>query len=187
MNHLGTRKLETERLILRKFVLTDAEAMYRNWASRSEVTKFLTWPTHESVEESKQVIESWVNSYQDVHSYQWAIELKSIGEPIGTISIVRCEESLSEVEIGYCIGETWWHQGIISEAFTEIIRFLFEEVGVNRIAARHDVNNPHSGGVMKKCGLRYEGTMREAAENNQGICDICNYAILKSDYETRKE
>ena len=59
---------------------------------------------------------------------------------------------------------------------------MFEIVGVNRIQARHDVNNPNSGGVMRKCGMVYEGTMRQSDRNNQGVCDSCIYGILRSDY-----
>lgn len=70
----------------------------------------------------------------------------------------------------------------MSETFKEIIRFLFEDVGLNRIEAYHDPRNPHSGDVMKKCGLLYEGTARQAGKNMQGICDYVHFAILKEDY-----
>ena len=65
------------------------------------------------------------------------------------------------------------HQGITSEAFKAIIPFFFNEVCVNRIESQHDPNNPNSGYVMKKCGLKYEGTLRESAWNNKGIVDVC--------------
>ena len=67
--------------------------------------------------------------------------------------IVDRNESLNMLHIGYCIGSKWWHQGITSEAFSAIIPYLFEEVGANRIESLHDPCNPHSGNVMKKCGL----------------------------------
>ena len=183
MKHLGSRTLETERLVIRAFVSEDAGAMFRNWASDPEVTKFLTWPTHESEEVSRQVVSSWVERKDDPAYYQWAIVWKESMEPIGSISVVHWDESICEAEVGYCIGRTWWHRGVTTECFSEVIRFLFEEVGVNRIKARHDVNNPHSGMVMKKCGLHYEGISRQGGRNNQGICDIGVYAILKGDYE----
>ena len=63
MEHLGTRILETDRLILRPFTSEDTEAMYRNWASDPEVSKFLTWPAHTSPEVTSQVIDSWVQEY----------------------------------------------------------------------------------------------------------------------------
>ncbi|MBR2067612.1 MAG: GNAT family N-acetyltransferase, partial [Solobacterium sp.] len=50
MKHLGTKTIETSRLILRKLNDDDAEAMFRNWASDNEVTKYLTWPTHNNIE-----------------------------------------------------------------------------------------------------------------------------------------
>ena len=59
--------------------------------------------------------------------------------------------------------------------------FLFDVVEVNRIEARHDPRNPHSGNVMKKCGMKFEGTLRSSDWNNQGICDACYYGLLNMD------
>ena len=182
MKHCGTQRLETQRLILRRFRLDDAEAMYKNWASDSEVTKFLTWPTHPSVNITKVLLDSWVASYEKMDNYQWAIVPKDNGdEPIGSIAAVQVKDDLGIIHIGYCMGRAWWHQGIMSEALKALIDFFFDQVDANRVEARHDPRNPHSGMVMKKCGMRYEGTMRSADRNNQGICDACWYGILKSD------
>lgn len=182
MKHNGTQKLETERLVLRRFKIEDADAMYKNWASDSEVTKFLMWPPHESPEVSLGIIEDWLKQYSDNSYYQWAIVLKENGdEPIGSISAVSVKEKISSVQIGYCIGKKWWHKGITSEALKAVMDYLFDVVGVNRIEARHDTKNPNSGKVMKKCGMKYEGTLRSADWNNQGICDTCYYALLKSE------
>lgn len=181
MKHLGTQTLETSRLILRQFTLDDAPAMHANWASDPEVTKFLTWPVHPNADVSRMVLESWVKAYDDPQYYQWAIELKEIGQPIGSISVVGQNEQTEMLHIGYCIGQNWWHKGIMTEALRAVMDFLFDEVGANRLESRHDPRNPHSGAVMKKCGMKYEGTMRSADWNNQGLCDACCYAILKSE------
>lgn len=182
MKHTGTQRLETERLILRRCKTDDAEEMYKNWASDSEVTKFLTWPPHESPEVSLGIIEDWIKHYSDNSYYQWVIILKENGdEPIGGISVVSMKEEISSVQIGYCIGKKWWHKGITSEALKAVMDYLFDVVGANRIESRHDPRNPNSGKVMKKCGMRYEGTLRSADWNNQGICDACYYALLKSE------
>ena len=182
MKHCGTKRIETNRLILRRFVNGDANAMYENWASDSEVTKYLMWPTHFSKEVSRAVTNDWVNSYEDEKFYQWAIIVKENGEePIGSISVVQMEESISMMHIGYCIGRKWWHKGITSEALNAVIDFLFNQVEVNRIESRHDPRNPHSGAVMKKCGMQYEGTLRSSDWNNQGICDASYYSILREE------
>ena len=183
LNHKGTKRLETTRLILRKAVKEEAEPMFRNWASDPQVTKFLTWPTHSSISVSQTVIESWISEYEKDNCYQWMIQLKELGEPIGSISVVRQNDRIAEAEIGYCIGSRWWHQGIVSEALSAVIEYLFTEVGINRISARHDPNNPHSGGVMRKCGMKYEGTTHDSDRNNQGICDAAQYAILRNQWQ----
>lgn len=186
LTHQGTQRIETERLLLRRAVAEDAQTMFDNWASDDAVTKYLTWPTHGSVEVTKMVVGSWVEGYEQDNYYQWLIELKELGQAIGSISVVRQDEDIYMAEIGYCIGARWWHQGITSEALQAVIDFLFAEVGMNRIAARHDPKNPHSGGVMKKCGMKYEGTTRASDRNRQGICDAAHYAILRSEWERPK-
>ena len=183
LTHKGTQTIETSRLILRRAIREDAEPMFRNWASDPEVTKFLTWPAHSSIAVSEMVIGSWLQEYEKESYYQWMIVLKELDEPIGSISVVRQNDRVEEAEIGYCIGSQWWHRGIMTEALSAVIAYLFDEVGMNRIAARHDPNNPHSGGVMRKCGMKYEGTNRACDRNNQGICDAAQYAMTRSDRE----
>ena len=183
LTHKGTQTLETDRLILRKACKEDAEPMFRNWASDPEVTKYLTWPTHNSIAVSEMVIGSWISEYEKENYYQWMIVPRELGEPIGSISVVRQNDRIEEAEIGYCIGSRWWHKGIVSEALAAVIEYLFTEVGMTRIAARHDPNNPHSGAVMRKCGMKYEGTSRSSDRNNQGICDAAHYAILRSEWQ----
>ena len=136
---------------------------------------------------TERVLDDWIAGYESPDFYQWAVVLKSIGEPIGTISVVDKNERLDIVHIGYCIGSKWWHMGITSEAFSAIIPFLFNEVGVNRIESQHDPNNPNSGRVMTKCGLKYEGKLRRADFSNQGIVDACMYSLLRDEYIGSKD
>lgn len=184
MKHLGTQTIETPRLILRRFSEADAQAMFENWASDPEVTKYLTWPTHESVEVSRAVLKDWVEAYERDDYYQWAIELKQLGQPVGSIAVVSNNDSLCLAHVGYCIGRRWWRQGITSEAMQAVMDYLFEEVGMNRVESRHDPRNENSGRVMRKCGMKFEGTHRQSDRNNQGICDASWYALLASERKT---
>lgn len=181
MQHKGTQTIETPRLLLRRFTLEDAQAMYTNWASDPEVTKYLIWPTHASVDVSRWVLGDWVPQYEKPDYYQWAIVLKEINEPIGSIAVVEHDDRAAKAHVGYAMGRSWWHKGIMSEALQAVMNYLFDEVGMLRIEARHDPRNPHSGGVMKKCGMIYEGTLRQSDWNNQGICDASYYALLASE------
>lgn len=153
--------------------------MYVNWASDDEVTKYMTWPTHTNVEISQLVVNDWVSSYNKDDFYQWAIVFE--GQVIGSISVVQMDDNVHKAHVGYCIGRNWWRKGIMSEALKAVMDYLFDEVGMNRIEACHDLNNPNSGGVMIKCGMKYEGTLRQSGWNNQGVCDEAFYALLKAE------
>ncbi|MCX4355561.1 MAG: GNAT family N-acetyltransferase [Oscillospiraceae bacterium] len=182
MEHKGTITLETERLILRRFTESDAEAAFKNWTSSDAVTKFLRWETYRDISAMRDYINFQLENYKKTDTYDWAIVLKELGEPIGSMGAVAFNEKARSVEIGYCIGEKWWRRGYTSEALSAVIRFFFEEVGVNRVYSEHDPRNPNSGRVMEKCGMKYEGTLRQADFNNTGICDTCVYGILAEEY-----
>ena len=187
LTHKGTQTLETPRLILRRAALSDADAMYRNWASNPEVTKFLTWPAYSSQDTAAKRLQIWQDGYASPETYQWMIVPKDLGETIGTISVVELDNRIEKAEIGYCIGSPWWHRGYTSEALRAVLDYLFAEVGFRRIAARHDTNNPHSGTVMQKCGMHYEGTLRQAGWNNQGVCDESYYSLLREEWRAMEE
>lgn len=187
MKHQGTIIIETERLILRPFRKEDAEMVFNNWANDERVTKFLTWQPHQNIDVTKMVINNWIDNYQAKDFYQWVIVLKETNEPIGSISGVKIDERIEAVEIGYCIGYSWWHKGYTSEALKALVKFYFEEVEAKRIWAIHDVNNPNSGKVMMKCGLKYEGTMKKAGYNNLGIINISMYGLIKEEYQNNED
>lgn len=182
MKHIGTQYIETERLILRRFELSDAQAMFDNWASDDEVTKYLTWPTHADVSVTEGILGQWVPQYEKDDYYNWAIVLKEHGsQPIGNINVAHWSEGREAPEIGYCMGRRWWHQGIMTEALAAVLDFLFDRVGVEQITALHDTNNPHSGGVMRKCGMAFDGVREKAGKNNQGVVDMARYVLKAGD------
>jgi len=113
--------------------------------------------------------------------------LKEIGEPIGSTAVVEQRDEIMLVHIGYCIGRNWWNKGYASEVLRALIRFFFEEVGVNCVQSRFDPRNPSSGKVMEKCGLKHEGTLRQSDRNNQGICDATYYSILADEYAVSRK
>ena len=182
MHNKGTRPLETRRLILRPFQHSDAADMYKNWASDPEVTEFLTWPTHTDIEITKAVLGGWIDGYSDPSHYNWVMELKDGGEIIGNISVVKLVEKIEAAEIGYCMGKAWWGQEFMPEALRTVIAYLFDEVGLNRVAAWHDTNNPKSGRVMVKAGMKLEGVLRASAIHRNGVIyDKACYSILRNE------
>ena len=186
MKKPGTQTIETERLILRRVTAEDAQDMYRNWASDPEVTKYLTWPTHASADISAKVLNEWIPQYEQGDFFNWVIVYKENGEAVGNISVVKINEAIDAADIGYCLGRMYWGRGIMPEALRAVINYLFEQADLNRIAAAHDVNNPKSGRVMEKAGMQYEGILRQAGKNNQGICDEVWHSILRSEWNRER-
>ena len=155
MKHKGTRQLETSRLILRQFVIQDYELFYKNWATDERVTRYMTWNPHQNIEETKELVTRWSNSYSKENFYHWIIVLRENNEPIGSMSVVDINEEKEDVEVGYCISYNNWNKGLATEAFSKVIEYLFNEVDVKCITASHDSRNCASGKVMEKCGLKY--------------------------------
>lgn len=182
MKNTGTKRLETSRLILRRFEKDDAKDMYENWAKDEEVVKFLTWKKYEDVEEANKTISSWIENYKKDDFYEYAIVLKDTNDLVGSMCAITYTEK-KVAYLGYCIGRKWWGNGIVVEACEKLIEYLFLEVGFNRIAAICDVENINSEKVMKKLGMKYEGILRQNGLSNRGIYDEVYYSILKSEYK----
>ncbi len=182
LRHKGTRTIETERLILREFRMEDAVDMLNNWANDSEVTKYLTWQPHGNLEVTNEILSSWVNSYDDKEYYQWAICVKADDRLVGSIGTVSHCNRNNHCEIGYCSSKSVWGNGYMTEDVKAMNDYLFDEVGFHRISAIHYYENMSSGKVMKKAGMKYEGTKRGYHKTLDGqYVDCESYAIIRDD------
>ena len=123
------------------------------------------------------------NGYKDKGMNKVGTRQIETGKIIGNISVVQVREDIGEALIGYCMSREYWGHEYMPEALKAVIDYLFDVAGMNRVVASHDVNNPKSGRVMQKAGMKYEGTLRQAGHNMQGIVDLCYYSVIKSDRE----
>lgn len=189
MNLIGTKKLETERLILRKLTVNDAEEAYKSWCSNPNVSKYTVWSTHKSLDVTKRLYEMWEKEYEKNDTFRWIVELKDTHKLIGTIDVASISYlRYGAVEIGYCYGEEYWHKGYATEALKRVIKFLFDEVDLDVIYALYMENNPNSGKVMKKAGMTYEGFERGRVLDYEGKRNnIHSYSILKKEYLENKD
>jgi ribosomal-protein-alanine N-acetyltransferase len=184
LTHKGTQTIETERLILRRFELADADAIFNNWANDDEVTKYMRWETHKNIEETKNVVSSWIENYNSPECYHWGLSIKSTGQLIGSIGAGAIDKNDNKCEIGYCIGREFWSMGFTTEAVKAVIHFLMFDVGLNRVEAYHSVNNPASGKVMQKTGMTFEGRAKQKYRCRLGFQDSDMYGIVKSEFDS---
>ena len=185
LTHTGTQDIETERLLLRRFVMSDANEIFREWANYANVTKYLMWEPHKSISETKTFLMGVLSGYERSDNYYyWAVELKNDGILIGSIFADITDERSKVANAGYCFGERFWNCGYATEAFRAVVGYMFYDVNINRIEAYHSVNNPASGRVMQKAGMIQEGFARQkyiTGNNEEQDCDL--YGLVKEDYE----
>lgn len=147
---MNTPTLKTERLILRKFTEQDIEALFLILKDE-EVNQFLPWYPMKSIEETKQFYEKrYASIYAQPQGYAYAICLRDDRIPIGYINV----EMKEPYDFGYGLRKAFWHKGIVTEAAKAVIEQVKKD-GLPYITATHDKNNPRSGNVMKKVGMKY--------------------------------
>ncbi|MDF0556226.1 GNAT family protein [Kamptonema sp. UHCC 0994] len=177
--------LETERLILRKMTLEDAEDMFE-YASDPEVAKYTIWNAHQSVKDTKFFLNTVVERYKNRQITDWGIIHKEDGKFIGTCGFAEYYLAHNRAEIGYVLSRKYWKQGYMSEAVGAIIKFGFQTMKLNRIEARCEVENIASARVMEKVGMEFEGILRQHIFTKGKYCDLKIYSILRQDFFGKK-
>lgn len=147
---MNTPMLETERLILRKFTENDLEALFLILKDE-EVNRFLPWFPMKNLEETREFYEErYAAQYVKPQGYAYAICLKEDDIPIGYIKVDMEEHH----DFGYGLRKEFWHRGIVTEAGKAVVEQVKKD-GLTYITATHDKENPRSGNVMKKLGMKY--------------------------------
>lgn len=188
LTHVGTQKIETDRLILRQHQLSDADDMFRNWVTDPEVSRFWGWDTHKDIEETKAyLVDCIVKEYSNPKTYNWIIVSKKEVQAIGYIYLNGIEETDGSVEVHYALGRKYWNQGIMPEACKSVLAFAFSIIGVTRVHTRHHMDNPSSGRVLQKCGMRYVKTEYRQVPDCESISGkYCFYEITADDWKRIK-
>lgn len=178
--------LATPRLTLRKLRLRDANDLFA-YASDPEVARHVLWDAHKTLAQSRRFLWGAIRQYRKGLPASYAIVLKGEERMIGTIGFMWVNTDHKSAEIGYSLSREYWNRGIMTEALRELIRFGFEVLLLNRIEAQHEIDNPASGRVMMKAGMRKEGIMRQRLINKGKKVDVAVYAILQSDWRAQRK
>ena len=178
-------RLLTPRLILRRMEMNDARDIYEYGRDR-EVARFVLWDAYTSVSEARAYVRSMQRKYRLGEPASWCIEHRSTGRVIGTIGYMWYQRDHNSAEVGYSLARDMWNQGIMTEALDCVLDYSFEQMQIHRIEAQHEVLNPASGAVMRKCGMEKEGRLRGRLLNKGKYVDVDLYAGLREDYLRRK-
>lgn len=180
--HVGTEKIETERLILRMFKYTDDENMLKYWISDIKIQSLYSEPVYSTKQEVKELLDKYISSYKKNDYYRWAIILKDTDECIGQIAYFLVDSNNHFAEIEYCIGSLFQRKGFATEATKAVIQYGFDKMNLHKVQICHKSINIPSHKVIEKCGLVYEGTLRHFFYQDGEYIDRLYYSILKDEF-----
>lgn len=186
LTHTGTQTIETERLILRRFEYTDCDAAFKNWASDEKVQMMYSEPTYRTKEEVNGLLDKYICNYEREDYYRWAIIGKEAGECIGQIAYFLVDSKNHFAEIEYCIGEEFQCRGYATEAAKAVIAFGFDKMNLHKVQICTKTINAKSKRVIEKCGLTYEGTLRDYFYMNGRYVGRLYFSVLRDEYESRR-
>lgn len=177
--------IRTERLLLRPMRLSDDADIFA-YASDDEVTRFMIWPTHRSVDNTVQYINYTLEAYKARNHYDYAIELLETGHVIGAGGACKdLEPDAWLAEIGYVLNRAYWGKGYMPEAMGAFTRYLFENLDLHRVEAFHFIENEKSGRVMQKIGMACEGTQCDKYFIKGAYRTIRLYAMINPAHEPK--
>ncbi len=171
---------DTSRLHLRPPVISDAEAIFTSYAQDKEVTKYMTWLPHPTIEVTREFIHRCIASWEDESAFAWVISLREDNRLLGLVDL-RIGSFMAD--FGYVITRNDWGKGFATEAVQEVVGWAIEQPSIYRVWAVCDVENLASARVLEKVGMEKEGILRRYGMHSNVSKiprDVLCYSIVKS-------
>jgi len=182
ITHVGTKTINTARLILRRFEYTDDDAMLEYWISDEKIQSLYSEPVYRTKREVKELLDQYISSYEREDYYRWAMVDRETDQCIGQIAYFLVDNKNHFAEIEYCVGSAFQGRGLATEATRAVIGYGFEEMNLHKVQICTKTINTPSKRVIEKCGLKYEGTLRDYFYTDNGYIGRLYFSILRSEY-----
>lgn len=173
--------IETQRLKLRRLSMRDASDIFE-YASVPEVAEHVTWNYHRNISDSIHFLRIITQQYEDGSPSPWGIVLKENSKIIGTIGFHFWSPPNFFAEVGYALSNDYWNRGLMTESLKAILDFGFNTMHLNRIEATCMTGNAASEKVMLKCGMSFEGILKERLFAKDIFHDLKMFSILKNTF-----
>jgi ribosomal-protein-alanine N-acetyltransferase len=178
--NIGTTSIDTKRLKLRKLTFDDVQSIYSHLKSDERITDNLIKGAHIEPEETYAMVEEIINQYNNPSFYFWGMELIQSKELIGLIDLFDFNFDELKCSVGYSIGYNWWNQGYGTEALRVVVDFAFNNIKINEISAAHNTDNPASGRIMEKVGMKKDCIVKDMIRNAKGESKDCAIYRIKN-------
>ena len=177
----GTRPIETGRLLLRRFVLSDAKAVFECWSHDPEAARFLRGEPHRNLGEARENLAEWVRGYGDESGCLWAVTRRQDGALVGALRAFDASTYDRRCELLCCIGRRYRGSGYAAEAARAAVDFLLIDAGFNRAEACCPAADAAAGRALQRAGLLPEGTARQRMRGPAGFEDCRLYGVVRSE------
>ena len=184
LTHSGTKTVETQRLILRRFRHADNASVLKNWASDAHLQAMYSEPVYPDLEAVDGLLARYIAGYEKPDYYRWAIIEKECGECIGQIAYFLVDSKNHFAEIEYCVGAAFQCRGYATEATKAVIAYGFDSMNLHKVQICTKTINVPSRRVIEKCGFTYEGTLRDYFYMDGEYVGRHYFSILRSEYES---
>ena len=172
----GTIQLATDRLVLRRYIEEDALLLHQNFGLDPEMFKYSGWNPYATLEEAKEAVRQFIDSYGDEHFYGWAIEHE--GRLVGTVGAYDYDPETNSIEIGCSIERKNWGKGFAGEAIKIVIAYLMDQEEIQCIKAWCAADNIGSRRIMESAGMIQASIEKDALEINERKYDKLNYKLI---------
>lgn len=172
-------RFETARLLLRPPTLDDAENIFETYANDPEVTRYLVWEPHETLEDTRKFLQRCVEVWEEGTAFPWVLVLKETGQLVGMLEL-RFEGH--KADLGYVMAKAFWGEGFATEAAKLVVDWALAQPPIYRVWAVCDVDNYASARVLEKAGMQREGVLRRWLRHpsaGKTPRDCYAYAIVK--------
>jgi len=156
MHLLLPERIETSRLVLQRLRYEDAEEIFYTYASKPEATVYMSWPTHQSIKETREYLSHAVKAWTLGIDYSFGVRIKETNQYIGAFGVLN---DAGKLQFGYIFSPTHWGNGYATEVCQTMIPLLKSQPGVYRIGTFVDEENKASARVLIKSGLIEEARM----------------------------
>ena len=181
LNPCNTEEIETDRLLLRRFAYEDAKSMLSNWAGDDCIQHMYGEPSYKTIDAVRNLLDKYIEGYNDDYYFRWAVIEKESGECIGQIAYFLVDGNNHSGEIEYCIGTAFQGRGYASEATRAVIDYGFDKIGFHKVQICVRPSNIPSRRVIEKCGFIYEGTLRDYFYIDGKYEDRMYFSIIRKD------
>ena len=173
--------LTTERLKLRWLVDSDVPALFEVF-SDPVVMRYWSTPPHMDEAAVNALLENIRDAFHQRALFQWGVARRNDDQIIGTCTLANLDSSNRRAELGFILGRDHWRKGYMTEALTQLLRFSFEDLGLNRLEADIDPRNASSVKLVEHLGFTREGYMPQRWIVGGEICDTAFFGLLAQDW-----